>query len=332
MQKYLDIAYPTNVGQALDNAVADFFAGQGTARNPSSAPSTRRLLSSNEPSHERPGRGGHRRGRGRHLPGPGPPAPRLTLPLRLGRKHAELTMLLGPGSWPCSCGFVLLPICIAAYYGLYNWSGYGPLSRLHRPAQLQARAVRPGVPRVAAAQPDHRGAVAAWSSCPISIALALLLNRRIRGGTFLRLVVFAPYVLSEATTAVMWLLMLQPGGFVDQVHAVGRARRAGPAVAGRPDDRAVHPVRRAHLEVHRLRHHPAAGRPAGHPGRAARGGRDRRRVRLADDPAHHAAAARPDDPDLGLPVDHRLAAAVRHRVDHDARRPGERVEHDGRRT
>jgi raffinose/stachyose/melibiose transport system permease protein len=57
---------------------------------------------------------------------------------------------------------------------------------------------------------------------PISIALALLLNRRMRGGTFLRLAVFAPYVLSEATTAVLWLLILQPGGFVDQVmRAVG---------------------------------------------------------------------------------------------------------------
>ena len=33
---------------------------------------------------------------------------------------------------------------------------------------------------------------------------------------------FAPYVLSEATTAVIWLLMLQPGGFVDVLmHDVG---------------------------------------------------------------------------------------------------------------
>jgi raffinose/stachyose/melibiose transport system permease protein len=31
----------------------------------------------------------------------------------------------------------------------------------------------------------------------------------------LRLVVFAPYVLAEATTAVIWLLLLQPNGFVD---------------------------------------------------------------------------------------------------------------------
>ena len=30
IQNYFDIAFPTNVGQAVDNAVADFFAGQGS--------------------------------------------------------------------------------------------------------------------------------------------------------------------------------------------------------------------------------------------------------------------------------------------------------------
>ena len=37
---------------------------------------------------------------------------------------------------------------------------------------------------------------------------------------------------------------------------------------------------------------------------------------LADPAAHHAAAARSDDPDLGVPVDHRRAAAVRPRLHH----------------
>ena len=55
---------------------------------------------------------------------------------------------------------------------------------------------------------------------------------------------------------------------------------------------------------------------AEHPGRAVRGRRDRRRELLADPAAHHAAAARPDHPDLGVPVDHRLAAAVRPRLHH----------------
>jgi raffinose/stachyose/melibiose transport system permease protein len=37
----------------------------------------------------------------------------------------------------------------------------------------------------------------------------------VRGRTFLRLAVFAPFVLSEATAAVMWYELLQPGGPLD---------------------------------------------------------------------------------------------------------------------
>jgi raffinose/stachyose/melibiose transport system permease protein len=153
-------------------------------------------------------------------PGPAPRRPRLTLPLRLGRKHAELALLLTPAV-ALFVLFVLLPICIAAYYGLFNWSGYGPLSDFTGVHNY----------RLVLSDPVFRGSllhnviIAVLSllvQLPISIALALLLNRSIRGGTFLRLAVFAPYVLSEATTAVLWLLILQPGGFVDQVmRAVG---------------------------------------------------------------------------------------------------------------
>jgi raffinose/stachyose/melibiose transport system permease protein len=153
-------------------------------------------------------------------PGPAPRRRRLTLPLRLGRKHAELALLLTPAV-ALFVLFVLLPICIAAYYGLFNWSGYGPLSDFTGVHNY----------RLVLSDPVFRGSllhnviIAVLSllvQLPISIALALLLNRPIRGGTFLRLAVFAPYVLSEATTAVLWLLILQPGGFVDQVmRAVG---------------------------------------------------------------------------------------------------------------
>lgn len=153
-------------------------------------------------------------------PGPAPRRRRLTLPLRLGRKHAELALLLTPAV-ALFVLFVLLPICIAAYYGLFNWSGYGPLSDFTGVHNY----------KLVLSDPVFRGSllhnviIAVLSllvQLPISIALALLLNRSIRGGTFLRLAVFAPYVLSEATTAVLWLLILQPGGFVDQVmRAVG---------------------------------------------------------------------------------------------------------------
>jgi raffinose/stachyose/melibiose transport system permease protein len=136
------------------------------------------------------------------------------------RTRAELAILIGP-ALALFVIFVLLPIAIAAYYSLYNWSGYGAptdLVGLHNY-------------RIALADPafrqsiGHNLIIAGLSlvvQLPISIALALLLNRPIRGRTFLRLAVFAPYVLSEATTAVLWYELLQPGGFADQLlRAVG---------------------------------------------------------------------------------------------------------------
>jgi raffinose/stachyose/melibiose transport system permease protein len=150
----------------------------------------------------------------------GPPPPQARPPAvpagaaaAAGRKHAELTLLLTPAV-ALFVLFVLLPICIAAYYGLFNWSGYGPLSDFTGVHNY----------KLVLSDPVFRGSllhnviIAVLSllvQLPISIALALLLNRRIRGGTFLRLAVFAPYVLSEAVTGIVFRLLLQPHAFVD---------------------------------------------------------------------------------------------------------------------
>jgi raffinose/stachyose/melibiose transport system permease protein len=129
------------------------------------------------------------------------------------RRTFELTLLIGPALLLFTC-FVLVPIVVAVRYSLYNWSGYGPLSDfigLHNY-------------RVALDDPVFRGAIlhnfifAALSivfQLPLSLGTAMLLNRRLRGQRIFRLVTFAPYVVSEATTAVIWSLMLQPGGFID---------------------------------------------------------------------------------------------------------------------
>jgi raffinose/stachyose/melibiose transport system permease protein len=136
------------------------------------------------------------------------------------RKRIELTVLLTP-ALALFVGFVIVPIILAAWYSLYNWSGFGPLSDF---IGLQNyRGVLSGpVFRQALLHNVIIAVLSVLLQLPLSIALALLLNRRIRGRAFLRLAVFAPYVLSEATTAVLWLLMLQPGGFVDELlKAVG---------------------------------------------------------------------------------------------------------------
>jgi raffinose/stachyose/melibiose transport system permease protein len=132
---------------------------------------------------------------------------------RRWRKRTELTVLLGP-ALVLFIGFVLVPIVFAAWYSLYNWSGFGPLTDFIGLQNFRGVLTGP----VFQQSLVHNVIIAVLSviiQLPISIALALLLNRPIRGRTFLRLAVFTPYVLSEATTAVLWLLMLEPGGFVD---------------------------------------------------------------------------------------------------------------------
>jgi raffinose/stachyose/melibiose transport system permease protein len=131
------------------------------------------------------------------------------------RKKTELTILLAPGLI-LFVGFVLIPIGIAAYYSLFNWSGYGPLNdyigfknysyAFKDPAFIQSI--------------EHTLYLTVASVAiqgPLAIAIALLLNRKFFGRTFLRMVIFAPYVLPPAVTGIMWNLMLQPNGFVDQV-------------------------------------------------------------------------------------------------------------------
>jgi raffinose/stachyose/melibiose transport system permease protein len=111
--------------------------------------------------------------------------------------------------------FVLFPIVQAAWYSLYDWNGLGPLSDF----------VGLGNYTKALNDPIFRGAV--WHNVlivilsltiqiPFALWLALQLNRHFRGRTLLRLLFFAPYVLSEATTGIVFQLLLYPGGMVDR--------------------------------------------------------------------------------------------------------------------
>jgi len=129
------------------------------------------------------------------------------------RRRLELSVLLGPALALFVC-FVLAPILVEGYYSLHAWDGFGALE----PVELRnyGDALSDDVFRKAIVHNLIIVALSLVVQLPLSIGLALLLNRRLRGRAFLRLVVFAPYVLSEAITAVIWLLLLQPDGFVDE--------------------------------------------------------------------------------------------------------------------
>jgi raffinose/stachyose/melibiose transport system permease protein len=131
------------------------------------------------------------------------------------RTFLELALFLGP-AMVLFVLFVLVPICVAIYYSLYKWSGFGPLSDFVGISNYKEALSDP----VFHSAIYHNLIIAGLSlvvQLPISIGVALLLNRKLRGQSFFRLVVFAPYVLSEAITAVIWLLILQPGGFFDEI-------------------------------------------------------------------------------------------------------------------
>jgi raffinose/stachyose/melibiose transport system permease protein len=69
---------------------------------------------------------------------------------------------------------------------------------------------------------------------PLALSLALMLNRRFRGRAILRLIFFAPYVIAEVITAIVWSLLLQPNGLAEHLMtAVGLGDAYQPWLASR---------------------------------------------------------------------------------------------------
>lgn len=135
------------------------------------------------------------------------------------RKRIEIVAFSGPAVI-VYVAFVFLPVALAAYYSFFNWNGLGPLDRFVG-FDNYARALQDPV--------FHTGIknnfIIVFASLivqgPLALAVALLLNRRIRGRALLRVLIFVPYVLSEVIAGLAWRLILQPNGpfnaFLDAV-------------------------------------------------------------------------------------------------------------------
>ncbi|MBB5872774.1 raffinose/stachyose/melibiose transport system permease protein [Allocatelliglobosispora scoriae] len=104
---------------------------------------------------------------------------------------------------------VITPILVAGYTSLFKWNGFN-LPENYVGLDNFTRAfgdetfvgdLRRGLILVA---------LSVAIQLPVSLGLALLLNQPIRGRAVYRLVFFAPYVLSEVTTAVLFTLVFSP--------------------------------------------------------------------------------------------------------------------------
>ena len=236
---------------------------------------------------------------------------------RIARKWLKIGLYIGPAVVLYAI-FIIVPVAQAVHYSFYDWDGLQPLTDYIGLGNYREAFGDPAF-RQAMGHNTILVALSLGLQLPLALGLALLLNRPFRGRRVLRLVFFTPYVISEAVTAIVFLQILQPDGLVDAAFRAVGLGSARPALARRPRARLLHPVRRHHVEVHRLRNHPLPRGPARHPARVERGSRDGRRNELDDAALHHDPDARADDSHLGVPRGHRLDPAVRHRLDHDAR-------------
>lgn len=104
--------------------------------------------------------------------------------------------------------FVVWPVIKAVQYSGYNWRGYGPMVDfvgLRNFVYVLSNEVFQG----ALVHNLVIMVVSIATQLPLGLAVALLLNRRIRGRNVLRTIVFVPYVLSEVVAGVIWRQMLQ---------------------------------------------------------------------------------------------------------------------------
>ena len=149
---------------------------------------------------------------GGHTPPPSPARRRRSRGLGWAGR-LEVLILVGP-AMVVFLAFVIFPVLMAAYYGFFSWGGYGPATEfigirnyvniLTDPAFIEAL--------------GHNGFIVIFSLVlqgPVAILSALLLNRRMRGQSLIRVLIFVPYVIAEVVVGTGWSLLLQTNGAVN---------------------------------------------------------------------------------------------------------------------
>lgn len=124
--------------------------------------------------------------------------------------RAEIALLAGPAVI-VFLAFVIFPVVMAGYYGFFRWAGYGPPTDF---VGLQNYVVILTDPAFLEAL-GHNAFIVVMSIIvqgPIAILLALLLNRRMKGQSLIRVLIFVPYVISEVVVGTGWGLMLATNG------------------------------------------------------------------------------------------------------------------------
>jgi raffinose/stachyose/melibiose transport system permease protein len=130
-------------------------------------------------------------------------------------QRLEIAALSGPAIL-MFVGFVIFPVLMAGYYGFYRWKGFG------RPTDFV------GLKNYVTILQDGLFHEALWHNAvivvlslvlqgPIALGLALLLNKKMRGRSIIRVLIFVPFVIAEVVVGTAWGLILSTNGAVNGI-------------------------------------------------------------------------------------------------------------------
>ena len=164
--------------------------------------------------------------------GSAPPPPAVRKPRRGGwRRNFEIAVLSGPAVLVFVV-FVIVPVIVALYYSFFSWKGFGPTNADNFVGvknyiwTLTNSSFWEAV--------GHNGIIMVASLVlqgPLAILVALLLNKKMRGRSVIRILVFVPYVISEAIVGIGMFLMLQDAGAVNTLFGASIGWLSQPGVA-----------------------------------------------------------------------------------------------------
>ena len=150
--------------------------------------------------------------------GPGP-APTRRRRSGAARKRLEIAFFTAP-ALVLFVGFVLIPVVLAGVYSFYNlppafqWENLADSGRFVG-FDNYVRALTTPEFQHAILNTFFILGMSLIVQGPLAIAIALMLNRRMRARSAFRLLIFVPYVLAEVIAGLAWKLLLQPNGGVN---------------------------------------------------------------------------------------------------------------------
>ncbi|BCY05978.1 carbohydrate ABC transporter permease [Actinoplanes sp. L3-i22] len=132
--------------------------------------------------------------------------------------------------------FVLIPLVLVVWYSLHEWNVLADSFTFIGADNYRALASDPKLGGVLRASLIFSAGLVVLN-LSLALLLAVLLNQRLRGTTFFRVLFFSPVVVSLVAWTIVWRFMLQDNGGVNALlHAVGIAgpnwlRSGGTAMA-----------------------------------------------------------------------------------------------------